>query len=128
MREFRLPADEAVFTTRADRRDHPPYGFSHAQPGTGSRNTLISGKTERALPTMPMEAIKWRAGDVFRHVSAGGGGYGDPLARDPALVLADVLDEKVSARAARELYGVVVKAGAIDEAATRRLRAKAKAA
>jgi len=43
-------------------------------------------------------------------------------------VLADVLDEKVSARAARELYGVVIKAGAIDEAATRRLRAKAKAA
>ncbi|TMH60140.1 MAG: hydantoinase B/oxoprolinase family protein, partial [Betaproteobacteria bacterium] len=128
VREFRLTADEAVFTTRADRRDHPPYGFSQAQPGSGSRNTLISGKTERALPTMPMEAIKWRAGDVFRHVSAGGGGYGDPLARDPALVLADVLDEKVSINAARELYGVVVKGGAIDAAATRRLRAKAKAA
>jgi N-methylhydantoinase B len=128
VREFRLTADEAVFTTRADRRDHPPYGFAGAQPGSGSRNTLVTGTGERALPTMPMEAIKWRAGDVFRHVSAGGGGYGDPFAREPALVLADVLDEKVSARAARELYGVVVKAGAIDEAATRRLRAKAKAA
>src|SRR5437016_4412736 len=128
VREFRLTADEAVFTTRADRRDHLPYGFSDAQSGSGSRHTLISGKTERALPTMPMEAIKWRAGDVFRHVSAGGGGYGDPLARDPALVLADVLDEKVSINAARELYGVVVKGGAIDAAATRRLRAKAKAA
>jgi hypothetical protein len=39
-----------------------------------------------------------------------------------------VLDEKVSAGAARELYGVVIKSGAIDQAATRRLRAKAKAA
>jgi len=128
VREFRLTADEAVFTTRADRRDHPPYGFNSGQPGSGSSNTLFSGNQARALPTMPMEAIKWRAGDVFRHVSAGGGGYGDPLARDPALVLADVLDEKVSTAAARELYAVVIKSGAIDEAATRRLRAKAKVA
>jgi N-methylhydantoinase B len=77
---------------------------------------------------MPMEAVKWKAGDVFRHVSAGGGGYGDPLARDPELVLADVLDDKVSVEAARELYGVVIRKGVIDETATRRLRAKVKAA
>jgi len=128
VREFRLTAEEAVFTTRADRRDHAPYGFAGAQQGSGSRNTLITRTGDRALPTMPMEAVKWKAGDVFRHVSAGGGGYGDPLARDPALVLADVLDDKVSSDAAREQYGVVIKRGAIDEAATRRLRAKAKAA
>jgi N-methylhydantoinase B len=128
VREFRLTAEEAVFTTRADRRDHPPYGFAGAQPGGTSKNVLVSGDGGRTLPTMPMEAIKWRAGDVFRHVSAGGGGYGDAFARDPALVLADVLDDKVSISAARELYGVVIKAGAIDEAATRRLRAKAKVA
>ena len=77
---------------------------------------------------MPMEAVKWRKGDVFRHISAGGGGYGEPFAREPALVLADVLDDKVSAHAARERYGVVIKDGALDDAATRRLRAKAKAA
>jgi N-methylhydantoinase B len=72
--------------------------------------------------------VKWKAGDVFRHVSAGGGGYGDPLVRDPARVLADVLDEKVSVDAARQLYGVAIKEGAIDEVSTRRLRGKAKAA
>ena len=77
---------------------------------------------------MPMEAVKWYEGDVFSHVSAGGGGCGDPFTRDPARVLADVLDDKVSGEAARELYGVVIEGGAIDEAATRRLRAKAKAA
>jgi N-methylhydantoinase B len=128
VREFKLLADEAVFTTRADRRDHPPYGFAGAHEGGGSRNTLITAAGERALPTMPMEALKWRKGDVFRHVSAGGGGSGDPFTRDSALVLADVLDDKVSAEAARELYGVVIKGGAIDPAATRRLRSKAKAA
>ena len=121
VREFRLLADEAVFTTRADRRDHPPYGFSNGLPGSPSRNFL----NDRDLPTMPMEAVKWKAGDVFRHVSAGGGGYGNARERDPALVLADVLDEKVSAEAARRLYGVVIKSGAVDEAATRQLRARA---
>ena len=121
VREFRLLADEAVFTTRADRRDHPPYGFSTGLPGSPARNFL----NERDLPTMPMEALKWRAGDVFRHVSAGGGGCGNARERDPALVLADVLDDKVSAEAARRLYGVVVKSGAVDEAATQQLRARA---
>ena len=125
VREFKLLADEAVFTTRADRRDHPPYGFAGGRPGGGSLNTLISGDQVRPLPTMPMEALKWKAGDVFRHVSASGGGYGNPLARDPARVLSDVLDDKVSVAAARELYGVVVQAGVVDEAATRQLRAGA---
>ena len=128
VREFRLTADEAVFTTRADRRDHPPYGFAGAQQGSGSRNTLVTRAGDGALPTMPMEAVKWKAGDVFRHISAGGGGYGDPLARDPRSFWPTCSTSKVSADAARELYGVVIKGGAIDEAATRRLRAKAKAA
>jgi len=128
VREFKLLADEAVFTTRADRRDHPPYGFAGARWGGGSQNTLITAAGRRALPTMPMEAVKWYEGDVFRHVSAGGGGCGDPFTRDPGRVLADVLDDKVSGEAARELYGVVIEGSAIDEAATRRLRAKAKAA
>ena len=60
---------------------------------------------------MPMEALKLRRGDVFHHVSAGGGGSGSPLARDPALVLEDVLDGKVSVEAARERYGVVIEDG-----------------
>ena len=41
---------------------------------------------------------------------AGGGGWGDPLARDPAAVADDVANEKVSVEAARELYGVVIGA------------------
>ena len=60
---------------------------------------------------MPMEALQLRRGDVFHHVSAGGGGSGSPFERDPALVLEDVLDEKVSVEAARERYGVVIEDG-----------------
>jgi N-methylhydantoinase B len=124
-RAFRLLADDAVFTLRADRRDHPPYGLDGARPGTGSRNVLTSGGTVRNLPTMPMEAIKLRRGDVLHHVAAGGGGHGDPWHRAPALVLEDVLDEKVSLAAARRDYGVVIDPDAlcVDEAATAALRA-----
>ena len=128
VREFRLLADEAVFTTRADRRDHAPYGFVGGHPGGASRNSLIAANgSERVLPTMPMEAVKWKAGDVFRHVSAGGGGCGDALKRSPALVLADVLDQKVGPVAARELYGVVIERGNLDEAATEVLRGQMRA-
>ena len=42
-----------------------------------------------------------RKGDLFRHVMAGGGGYGDPLERDPERVLEDVIEEKVIPRPRR---------------------------
>jgi N-methylhydantoinase B len=64
---------------------------------------------------------------VFRHVSAGGGGCGDALTRSPALVLADVLDQKVGPVAARELYGVVIERGSVDETATAALRLQMRA-
>ncbi len=58
--------------------------------------------------------------------AAGGGGWGDPLRRDPYLVLRDVRDEMVSRRAAEEQYGVVMDESGrdIDMAATGRLRSR----
>lgn len=49
------------------------------------------------------------SGDVFSRPTAGGGGYGDPLERDPAAVLEDVIDEYVSVERAAKDYGVVIK-------------------
>ena len=106
-RSYELLADEAVLTVRSDRRSHPPYGIEGGEAGAPSSNTI----GDRVVPTMPMEALQLRRGDVFHHVSAGGGGSGSPLERDPALVLEDVLDGKVSVEAARERYGVVVADG-----------------
>jgi N-methylhydantoinase B len=65
-----------------------------------------------------------RAGDVFMSVGCGGGGYGDPLERDPAAVLADVVDGLTSPAWASRMYGVVVAGSppAVDAAATRRRR------
>jgi N-methylhydantoinase B len=125
VREFRLLADEAVCTVRSDRRTHPPYGVESGRPGSGSLNVLNPGAAnERVLPTMPMLAIPLRKGDVFRHVSAGGGGFGNAYSREPESVLEDVLDGKVSIGAAQAHYGVVIdpKTASIDEAGTASLR------
>jgi N-methylhydantoinase B len=71
------------------------------------------------------------SGDVFSRPTAGGGGFGDPLERDPALVLEDVIDDYVSIERAAKDYGVVIRAidpeicaYQIDEAATRKAREK----
>jgi N-methylhydantoinase B len=124
-RSYELLADEAVLTVRSDRRRHPPYGIDGGEAGAPSSNVIRSGGTETSVPTMPMEALNLRRGDVFRHVCAGGGGSGSPLERDPALVLEDVLDGKVTPAAARARYGVVIADGgtSIDRAATAAARA-----
>ncbi len=112
-----------MLTVRSDRRYHPPYGIEGGEPGAPSANTVRSGGEERSVAPMPMSALQLRKGDVFHHVSAGGGGSGPPFERDPALVLEDVLDEKLGVEAARERYGVVVRDGAVDEQATAAARA-----
>jgi N-methylhydantoinase B len=70
------------------------------------------------------------AGDIFELISQGGGGFGDPLERDPALVLQDVVNGYVSCEKALADYGVVLarREGewSIDLAATNYARATRK--
>jgi 5-oxoprolinase (ATP-hydrolysing)/N-methylhydantoinase A len=103
-RVWRAVAPDTVLHVRSDRQVHLPYGLAGGGPGTASANTIrrADGTTER-LP--PMFATVLQPGDVFHHRMAGGGGWGDPRDRDPDAVLRDVLNEKVSAGAAREVYG-----------------------
>jgi N-methylhydantoinase B len=79
---------------------------------------------ENPAPRPSKLTMTMKKGDLFRHEVAGGGGWGDPLERDPALVLQDVLNDFVSLRAAREDYGVVLGAEpiAVDDAGTIALR------
>ncbi len=73
-------------------------------------------------------AIPHEAGEAFEYLYGGGGGWGDPLDRDPQSVLDDVLDEYVSFEAATRDYGVVLGGSLeeydleVDVAATARLR------
>src|SRR5690606_8909737 len=69
-------------------------------------------------------------GDVVTYLSPCGGGYGDPLRRDPRKVLDDLLDGYITPDHAREVYGVVVQEvqngyrWGLDTAATDALRAR----
>jgi aryl-alcohol dehydrogenase-like predicted oxidoreductase len=65
-------------------------------------------------------------GDRAVYTTAGGGGYGSPLERNPASVLEDMLEGYVSPMAARDTYRVVIQDGQVDEQATARLRAESK--
>ena len=126
-REYKLLADEAILQVRSDRHAFRPFGLYGGGPGRPSMNFLNPDRNPEPLPsklTMTM-----RKGDLFRHEVAGGGGWGDPLERDPALVLRDVLNEFVSPHQARADYGVVLTGSpqAVDAAATAALRAAMRA-
>ena len=123
-REYRFTESEAVLQVRTDRAKFRPYGLYGGHPGQGSANYLNPGRENRKLTSKPTMTI--RTGDVFRHELAGGGGWGDPLDRDPTLVLKDVLDELVSIDAARRQYGVVINMDHrnVEASATNALRAE----
>ena len=87
---------------------------------------LISNGSEEELPSKFNRTI--HRGDVFRHFSPGGGGFGDPLDREPALVARDIRNRLVSAGRARGDYGVVLSpAGDVDLTATESLRKRLRA-
>ena len=109
VREYEILCGEAVLNVRSDKRRYPPHGLFGGRPGAPSWNRLNPGRSDRVLPVLMTEVERLERGDVFRHEMAGGGGYGDPLARDPERVLRDVVEEKVSAAAAERDYGVVVR-------------------
>ncbi len=74
------------------------------------------------LPSFPI--CRPALGDVLAVTQGGGGGYGDPLERAPALVAADVRDGYVSYERARRDYGIIVdpRSGQVDALATERER------
>jgi N-methylhydantoinase B len=106
VRQVKSLAKEAILQIRSDKRKYPPYGLHGGKSGSPSWNILNPGEGERLLPTMGTTEMK--RGDVIRHVMAGGGGWGDPLERDPEAVEADIRDEKVTIQHALREYGVVI--------------------
>ncbi len=132
VREYEILCDEAILNVRSDKRRYPPHGLFGGRDGSPSWNYLNPGRSDRVLPVLMTRVEKLHRGDVFRHEMAGGGGYGDPLERDPERVLRDVIEERVSAAHARRHYGVVVLesegAWALDLGASERLRARMRSA
>ncbi len=117
----RIPTNLLV---RSDRQRHAPYGLAGAGSGGFSKNLVHRARGE-TVDFPPMFSDELLSNDLYHHVQAGGGGWGDPVERDPAQVLTDVKNEKVSVLAARALYGVVIVQGTrVDEDETARVRAE----
>ena len=129
-RDMRFLADDGKLTNLADRQRFPPYGVFGGRPGRLGRTVINPGEGERPVHSKASDEFAY--GDVISFQQPGAGGYGDPLERDPARVVEDVLDDYVSVEAARARYGVVIAgSGAdlvVDESATAALRAARRSA
>ncbi len=115
--------DGAAFGIQArfERGVYPARGRDGGGEGATGRLTLGSGA---ALKTKGFQVIP--AGDRLVVEMPGGGGYGDPLKREPALVARDVCYGLVTMGEAEARYAVGLRAdGTLDEAATQRLRSEA---
>jgi N-methylhydantoinase B len=131
-RHLRFKLKRGVLQIRSDRRDHLAYGLEGGCPGAPANASIMRADgTKERFPSKFLTSVG--RDDVLRVRLSGGGGHGDPLAREPWRVLADLREEKVTREHAEAAYGVVLSGAgdAIDEEATRVLRqqrAKAEAA
>jgi N-methylhydantoinase B len=109
-------------TYRSDRHTSRPWGLAGGHPGQNSE--VFIRRDGQRLDTEPKFTRRLQNGDVLHSLMQSGGGWGDPLDRDPLAVLEDVLDEKVGLDRARSIYGVVLTddGTGVDEQATDRVR------
>jgi N-methylhydantoinase B len=126
-KRFEVTRGEAHFSHRGERHVTSPWGVLGGGAGARSRSLLRRADgTELQIPSK-LE-FTMRPGDQLDVWTSGGGGYGDPLERSPELVVADVLDGKVTQAAARDAYGVVLAGRELDRAGTEARRANLRAA
>jgi N-methylhydantoinase B len=119
---FQLLSPTAVVTARGmERYRFPPWGRRGGNTGTTGL-TLLRHAEEEAESIGKIDVLYLKQGDTLSFFTQGGGGFGDPLARQPERVLADVVRGLVSVEAAEQGYGVVIRDGAIDREATRAVR------
>ena len=125
VREYINLAD-ARFSIRSSKHVIPPEGAAGGAPGRTGDIVINPGTPgEKHLPTRYAD-YPLRAGDVFRLDTPGGGGLGNPFEREPAKVLADVIQGYVSPERAAIDYGVAVvpqgRSWTVDEKQTAQLR------
>ncbi len=120
---------EGTASTIGDRGRFAPPGMAGGEPGALCELEFLRGGVRYVSPHLNKDSnLRMLPGDRVRLLTPGGGGFGDPLQRDPAAVAEDVRNGLVSRAQAREAYGVIfkdgVKAGGteVDEAATARRR------
>ncbi len=125
-RDVRVLCERAELATRMENTLVAPYGVAGGRAGRTGRVVLNPGTPgERMLPGQG-DGIVLERGDLLRFETCGGGGWGDPLTRDPTRVRQDVARGFVTPRGALEDYGVVLTPLTleIDKGATEDERAR----
>lgn len=99
-------------THESDRHEDAPWGVFGGGPGSVGKMEIhnASDPTKVRSAYAKFSGLRVEEGEVVSYFSPSGGGYGDPLERDPAKVLDDVLDDFISVDHARDVYGVVFDA------------------
>jgi len=118
-------------THESDRHLDAPWGVFGGKDGAGGKMEIynIAKPDEIRQEYSKFSGLRTEEGDVVSYFSPSGGGYGDPLERDPEKVLDDVLDGFITPDLATDDYGVVLKAvddgygWQVDKAATDSKRA-----
>jgi len=125
VKEVRVPAK--VYTYVVGMK-YPMPGICGGRPGEPNKLTIRYGSDDAYVVEHTANWVPMEAGQRLCYDYGGGGGWGDPLDRDPQAVLDDVLDEYVSVEGAARDYGVVLTGSlddltlAVDEIATKELR------
>ena len=120
--QFLAPGGASV---ESEGHKYAPNGLFGGAEGVPSQ--LVYHPADGGADVQLPSKLPWRGfktGDRIEAVRACGGGYGDPLERDPADVLDDVLDGYIDAAKARADYGVVIAGKAVDAAATEAARSE----
>ncbi|EIM77722.1 N-methylhydantoinase B [Nitritalea halalkaliphila LW7] len=111
-----------------DRWFLPPWGVNGGAPAARSRKELVRTDGSREFLPAKCDRIRVQEGDQLHFITWGGGGWGDPLEREPEKVLKDVRRGLISVRGAEEGYGVcITEEETLDAAATEKLREKMRA-
>jgi N-methylhydantoinase B len=120
---YEILTEPVVLTNRGERYFSQPWGLYGGMPGASSVATIR--RAEGGVEPIPSKGVfSLATNDVVEVFSSGGGGYGDPILRDPSRVVQDLREEKVSFAVARDSYGVAVEEGTfrVLETATADLR------
>ncbi len=107
IKDYRVLCSEASFTVSIGRNKFPPWGVAEGMNGTPNY-CVIYKQGEEPKIVRKVAAVKLKKGDMVSLRSGGGGGWGDPLERDPELVRMDVKNEYITIDIARNIYGVVL--------------------
>ena len=124
-RDVKILGRTGALSVLSEKNVIPPYGVEGGSNGAANSFTVIrDGEITQPSPVPgKVSGFPLKTGDVVREETAGGGGYGDPLKRDPELVRTDVAEGYLSVGEAAHRYGVMIDGDKVDTAATEAKRA-----